>query len=350
MLETPENNEPNNGSRVGSKLYLLGARQRRFLYKVPWKEEWNLYESALILELDVKTGCATTVVEYKSPPEACAGEHASNAFKAATLVGDTLYACTSTEVLIYQVPQFRLLKYISLPCFNDLHHVTPYSDGNLIVTSTGLDMVVKVTPEGEVLERWNVQGEDPWSRFSPEVDYRKVATTKPHHSHPNFSFELDGELWVTRAWQRDAICLTDPGRCIEISIETPHDGLVWDDKIYFTTVDGHIVIVNHTSLEVEEAIDLKTIDGQGSILGWCRGILPVDGTRCWVGFSQLRRTRFQENVHWVRNLMRDGATNRPTHIALYDIARRACLQEFNLENYGMNVVFSIFPTPHHHRS
>jgi len=34
---------------------------------------------------------------------------------------------------------------------------------------------------------------------------------------------------------------------------------------------------------------------------------------------------------------------RPTHIELYDIVDKRCLQEFDLEPYGMNVIFSIFP-------
>jgi hypothetical protein len=34
---------------------------------------------------------------------------------------------------------------------------------------------------------------------------------------------------------------------------------------------------------------------------------------------------------------------KPTHIALYDILDKRCLQEVDLEPYGMNIIFSIFP-------
>ena len=91
-------------------------------------------------------------MEYQSPAEARANENSSNVFKAGTLIGDTLYACTSTEVLIFKLPEFKQIGYISLPCFNDVHHVTPSSDGNLLVASTGLDMVVKFTPKEKC---WN---------------------------------------------------------------------------------------------------------------------------------------------------------------------------------------------------
>ena len=323
-------------------LYLLGARQRRLLFKD--QDEPYLYENALILHLDTTTGRYTTCVEYKSPAEARASENSSFVFKSGTLVGDRLYACTSTEVIIFQVPSFRRLSYISLPCFNDVHHVTPSRDGNLLAASTGLDMVVKFTPDGEVLRQWSVLGEDPWGRFSKEIDYRKVDSTKPHKSHPNFVFEMDGETWATRFMQRDAICLDNPDKRILIGVQSPHDGLMVEDKIYFTTVDGRIIIVNRRTKEVTEIIDLKQMNGSdNTLLGWCRGLLTVDHRYVWVGFTRVRKTKFKENILWVKNMFREGVAGKPTHIALYDLERKECLQEFDLEDHGMNIIFSIFP-------
>jgi hypothetical protein len=92
-------------------VYVLGARQRNVLLKP--EEEWHFYESALILQIDTDTGETRPCVEYQSPPEARS--------------------------------EFKRIGYISLPCFNDLHHVTPTEDGNLLVVSTGLDLVVKCT-------------------------------------------------------------------------------------------------------------------------------------------------------------------------------------------------------------
>lgn len=322
-------------------LYLLGARQRSLLVKS--EEEWNLYESALVLHLDTETGKVETCVEYKSPVEARANENSSNVFKAGTIVGDTLYACTSTEVLIFKLPDFQKIGYISLPCFNDVHHVTPSLDGNLLVANTGLDMVVKFTPEGKVLAEWDVLDEPLWSRFSRNTDYRKVDSTKPHKSHPNFVFELDGKVWVTRFRQRDAICLENRSQRIDVAVMTPHDGLVWEDRIHFTTVDGRVVIANGRTLQVDHVADLKQIDGQDALLGWCRGLLPIDKKRIWVGFTRVRKTKFQENVLWVKKAFHEGMGVKPTHISLYDLAEGKCLKEFDLEPHGMNIIFSIFP-------
>jgi hypothetical protein len=326
------------------KLYVLGGRQRRALVKDPIKE-WHWYEAALILEVDTRSGKVRTCVEYKSPAEARASESASINFHSGALIGDKLYTCTTTEVLIYSVPEFKQVGYISLPCFHDLHHVTPASDGNLLVVSTGLDMVVKLTPRGEILQEWCVVDEVPWSRFSRDVDYRKVETTKPHLSHPNFAFELDGEVWVTRFTQRDAISLNGSGHRIDIALEKPHDGVFWGEHIVFTVVDGKVIFANRHTLAIDQVIDLRKIqDHDHEVLpAWCRGVLPVDEHTMWVGFTRIRKTLFRENVRWARMVLHEGTVVKPTHIALFDIASEQCLKEYDLEPYGMNAIFGIFP-------
>ncbi len=326
-----------------ARLYVLGARQRDLFLR--HEEEWNLYEAALILQIDTDSGAVQTCVEYKSPPEAKATPNSSVVFKSGTLDGNILYTCTSTEVLIFKVPEFERLDYISIPCFNDLHHVTPSSDGNLLAAVTGLDMVVKMNRKGKLLEEWSAVEEAPWSRFSRTTDYRKVETTKPHTSHPNFVFELDGEIWVTRFRQRDAISLVDRKRRIDIAVESPHDGLLYGEKLYFTSVDGRVIVADPGTLQVEKVVDLKPMDRNNSLLGWCRGLLPVTQSAIWVGFTRIRKTRFRDNVLWVRSVLREGMREKPTHIALYDIVNMRCLQEFDLEAHGMNIVFSIFHEP-----
>jgi hypothetical protein len=325
-----------------SLLYLTGGRQRKLLFKN--EEEHRLYEAALILCLDTITDHSELLVEYKSPPESRASEESSNVFKASTIVSNKFYTCTSTEVLIFELPEFRRLGYVSLPCFNDLHHVTPTHDGNLLVADTGLDMVVKFTQEGQVLNYWNVLGRDTWSRFSADVDYRKIESTKPHESHPNCVFELGQDVWVTRLRQRDAICLTRPGSRINIEVQRPHDGLLWNGRLYFTTVDGRIVIANPQSLQVEQILDLHEIHRnqhhEDVLLGWCRSILPLDERKIWVGFTRVRKTEFLENVEWIKQGFQDK--RRATHLGLYDIVEQKCIREIDLERHGMNVIFGIY--------
>ena len=136
-----------------------------------------------------------------------------------------MYLCTQTEVLICDFPSFAIRKIISLPFFNDLHHVAVALDGRLFVAVTGLDAVAELAPDGTLLRLQSVADGSVWDRFSKTVDYRKVATTKPHLSHPNFVFFLDGEPWVTRFQQCDAVPLYRTGNsrtssCLEWKVLT----------------------------------------------------------------------------------------------------------------------------------
>jgi len=92
-----------------------------------------------------------------------------------------------------------------------------------MVVVTGLDMVIEVAPDGEVLREWSVVGEDTWSRFSREVDYRKVPTTRPRRAHPIFAFLLGNDIWATRCNLKDAVCLTKPGKRIDIAGSYAHE-------------------------------------------------------------------------------------------------------------------------------
>ena len=325
-----------------SKIYITGGEMRRSVFRK--LAEWQSSRKAVIVELDLEAKTSRPCVEYVSPAEVCAEDLPAVLFKSASIAGDKLYACTSTEVLVYELPQFQLLHYVSLPCFNDLHHVAPTSRGTLLVVVTGLDMVAEVTTSGELVRDWSVVGEDTWARFSKDVDYRRVATTKPHRSHPNHVFQLGDEIFVTRFEQRDAISLSQPGRRIDIAVQRPHDGLVFSDSVYFTTVDGHIVLANRHTLKVEKTYDLSAMNGPSKqILGWCRGLLPIDERFLWAGFTRVRPTRFRENLSWIKSAGTSEKIYRPTHLALYDLQQSRCVDELPLEPHGVGVVFSLLP-------
>jgi hypothetical protein len=320
-------------------LYVLGGQQRA-LRPLSGGLDWYEYEKGLILEIG-KDRRPCVRVEYVSPPEACVDEDPVVLFKSGTIVGDRLYACTQTEVLIYTLPALELVNYISIPLFNDLHHVRPSPDGNLLIAVSGLDLVVEVSLEGELIREWKVLDEDPWERFSRDVDYRRVRTTKPHHAHPNQVFYIHDEPWATRFEQRDAVSLVDRRRRIPIDLERVHDGLVVGDCVYFTTVDGHVAIADTNTLKVVDVLDLNGMVEPDTLLGWARGIhLGDDGL--WVGFSRIRPTKFRENIAWVA---RGFKQSRPTHVARFDLARGRCVEWIDLEPAGLGAVFSVLPVP-----
>jgi hypothetical protein len=325
-------------------LYVVGGRQKP---GVDWDtKEWHHYSAGLILFVDPETASVRTCAEHISPPDACAAEHdPSILFKAGTLVGNHLHVPTQTELLVYDIPSFERVGYVSLPCFNDVHHVTPGPDGSLLVANTGLDMVVEATCDGSVRREWSVIGETLWTRFSRDTDYRKVLTTKPHLSHPNHVFRLGGEIWVTRCNQHDALCLTRECPVIPLGDELVHDGLVRNGSIYFTVVSGYVVVVDEATKRVKRRCDLNDMYDGSRSLGWARGLEVVDEDHIVVGFSRLRPTKWKQNVQWVKSKLGGQAHDFPTRIAMFDIGRGTLCWEVDLEPAGMNAVFSIHRAP-----
>lgn len=327
-------------AKATGRLYIVGGQQRT-LRPMHALQDWYQYQRGLILDLDVQSGEARTVVSYVSPAEACPPDEPTILFKSGTYSGDLLYVTTQTEILIYRTPGFEQVGYLSLPQFNDVHHVRPTATDTLLIANTGLDMVMELTLEGRIVREWNVLDEPLWERFSRTVDYRRIHTTKPHHAHPNHVFTVGEEIWATRFEQRDAICLTQPGRRIDIGLERVHDGILVDGRVYFTTVDGKVVIADPAECRVLEVVDLTAMHEGDTLLGWCRGIL-VEGDVIWVGFSRIRPTKFRENIGWVlRGFKRDFGT----HVASYDLARRECLAQIPVESFGLSAVFGVFRVP-----
>jgi hypothetical protein len=242
--------------------------------------------------------------------------------------------------MILKLPECIVECCVSLPCFNVLHHVRPTSEGNLLVVNTGLDMVLEITRSGKVLREWGVLQQDPWSRFSREIDYRRVASTKPHESHANFVFQLGSDIWVTRFHQKDAVCLTQPGKRIQLGGESPHDGVLHAGMLYFTTVEGELIVVEPNTLKVAQRIDLSEIDrGDKGSAGFCRGVLLVDDGLVWVGFTRIRKSALMHGLVWAKYGFKNFEA--PTHVALYDIRRQKLLREIDLEPCGVNILFGI---------
>lgn len=293
------------------------------------------YEEALLVRIDPSDGQTSVVVSHKSPPEVYDPHEPGIAFHACTLSDGQIYLCTGTEVMAYGAADFVRRSYLTLPEFNDVHHVSPSPSGTLFVVNTGLDSVIETDWHGTVHNRWHVLQEQ---TRPPTVDFRLVST-KPHRAHPNYVFWVGNQPWVTRFRQRDAIDLMDPRRVITLGgTAGPHDGLVQGGLIYFTTVDGQIVVVDAETLEVRRRIDVR--GPGGATVGWCRGI-HVEGNFAWVGFTRLRQTRFRENLSWIRT--RGALPRYPTHIACYDLTTGQRLMEHRLSGVGMDVIFGILP-------
>jgi hypothetical protein len=317
-------------------LWIVGGQQRAAFDR---HRSWEGYELAVVARV-TDDGQVERVFEYRSRPAVTPERDVTQLFTASTIAGNTIYLCAPTEIVVCTFPGFAPIRTISLPCFNDLHHVTLGPDNTVYVAVTGLDAVAELTLEGELLRLVSTLDEvDVWQRFSPGCDYRKCATTKPHASHPNYVFFVDGRACVTRFEQQDAIFLDDRTTVAKLPAGG-HDGCAVGDDIYFTTVDGRIVRVNPARGE-STSLDLNEVTRSAFPLGWCRGIL-VEGSEAWVGFSRLRFSRFRKNLSWMRRGFRPSYVHHnPTRIVRFDLERRRLLCEVDLETHGINAVFSI---------
>ncbi len=323
-----------------TKLLVLGARQRP--PRLRKHSEWNLFDEARAALLDTETGEAKVVLRYRTPDGLCAPGEASHAFKAGSWDGERLLLCTQTEVLTVDPRDMSVVGHWSHPWLNDVHHVARL-DGALQVVSTGLDSVLELRGEKFRL-RYTLTG-DPWDRFDREADYRLVPHTKPHLSHPNFVFRTGHGIWATRFHSSDAVCLDEPSRTLDIGVGHPHDGHLHQGRVWFTTVNGHVVSFDAEAAADRFDHDLNAIEDCGVPLGWCRGLAFV-GRSAFVGFTRLRATRWRKNLSWVRHgfQLPKGYTPFPTRVVQYDLAQGAQLGQWDLEPLDLNVIFSVLPS------
>lgn len=318
------------------KFLVTGGVQRDDALKLG---EGRRYHCGRLLRIEYESRRTESLYELSEGGDHYPDDTPNMLFTSATLADGRLYLCSETELFVFSYPEMRLVQCASYPFFQNVHHVAPIN-GHVVVASTGLDLIVAL--DGETLDPvhfWNAMGKDPWHRFSPNTDYRKIHSTKPHESHPNFVFEIDGDVWATRFQQKDAVCLSGHAGRIDIGVERIHDGHVIGDRVYFTAVNGKIVVADTSTLSVVEVIDLNEMEQVECPLGWCRGLAIVDEV-AYVGFSRIRETPIKENLLW---MMRWSGRPRimPTRITAYDLRRRKKLDEFVLGGRGLDTIYSV---------
>jgi len=323
---------------MGRRFLVTGGEQFSDAVKRP---EGARFKCAKLLEVDVDKKSIDTLLGYEANGTNYPDNIPNSIFVSASLHDGVLYLCTSTEVFLYSYPELTLINEISYPFFQNLHHVAPYNN-TIAVASTGLDLIVFLDKDTlKPVDFQHALDKDPWHKYSMDVDYRKLVSLKPHESHPNYIFEINNEPWVTRFNQKDAVCLADKNKTIQIGVERLHDGFVTGDSIYFTSVNGCIVKANAISLDVEEVVDLNEIDRSGAPLGWCRGLFVEDDI-AYVGFSRIRDTKVKENLKWVVNMVKTNKVNQ-TRIAIYDLKNKVKLDEINMPDGTVNALYSIIP-------
>ena len=326
------------------KLIITGGRQSDSNLSY-FNKEWNNGIEGVIFEYDTVHKKIEEKITYKTPEKYRPKKNYSISFKSGSIHNNHLYVTTLTEVLIYTLPEYKLIEIISLNIFNDLHHVVFY-ERNLFIVITGLDLVIKYSlDEKKIKTFYNCYPEiKTWEKFDKDLDFRKINTTKPHLSHPNHVTVFQNKVFITRYKQKDVLIFSMNGKVldkIDLNKGIPHDGGIFKDNFIYTTVNGNIIKVNKKKFSIREIIDLNIHENDGRSLGWCRGYEKTDSDN-YVGFSRIRPTKFVENIKWLGNKITDKVKLKmPTRIVCYNKDFSKINETINLEDYKMNWIFSI---------
>ncbi|QIB64699.1 hypothetical protein [Kineobactrum salinum] len=306
--------------------------------------EGKYYDRASLVLLDLQRGEFTEILSKSDGGANYPAEHPNQQYTAACLDGDILWLPTDTEILQYRLPELELLSCYSHPCFHNIHSVQVVGD-ELAVTSTGLDNVVLLDRATGAINRIiNTQGLDPWHRFDAATDYRLVHSTRPHDSHPNYVFQLDGKLWVTRCSTEDAVCLEDVEQRIDLGEGediSAHDGLWWGETLVFTRVDGMLILCDPVRKKVIENHDPFRLH-RNRPKGWCRG-LHIDGDMFYIGYSRLRKTNLKSKLRFLsQGNFKYGSGNNSLVVA-YNMKQQKVDRVYESPEGMVDAIYGILP-------
>jgi hypothetical protein len=241
----------------------------------------------VLREFEIETG--KILRELWLDARHCASPSEHQVFTVGYVAGRTLIQPTRTEILSFDLDTWTIQSAVSHPLFYDLHSVTPTPRGTQWVTATGHDSVLEVAGD-RVLRHVFLRSSDFEVCFPGISDFRRepFARFKPHVIHPNYAIEIDGQPWVTAMNER-AFRTADGSDRVEIAEGMPHDGRRIGERLWLTTVNGHVIVLDAATRTRQKHFFV----GDASPSGWWRGI-DVSGDRCFVGRSALRPSRWNE--------------------------------------------------------
>lgn len=291
------------------------------------------YSKALVCQIEINSSekpVSINHLEYMPSRESDIYTSNTNiTFKSASLYQNLLYVPTETEVKVIDINTMQIVESHSMPCFNDLHHIIKHEE-KLFIANTGLDAVTELNVSTNEVSHHLVL-EQTQCRPLKDIDYRQQPSTKPHLAHPNYCFELNNEIWVTRCDLMDAVAINDKTKRLFIGDGLVHDGVVSGKYVYFTTVDGHIKIYNKATLRMHADVDVKIIAPE--FQGWFRGICPIRQSSVLIAMSKPRKSK------------RGSSNKQQSTLLLVDIYLKQIIQTWDLGELGLDAIFSVIEVP-----
>lgn len=297
-------------------------------------------KKAVLYAVDFKTGEKQQLLEYGG----IKGINENVAFTHATLLDNALYLCTRTEVLIYSFPELQLRQHFTHRLFNDVHHIEVIDD-RIYVVSTGIDAVLSFSNETFVLlEHISLRKENICNDYPKECDFRKI-NTEPHQIHPNYVFQWQDKIFVSRFNQEDITNIHNHAERYEINSGSRiHDGIVNGQNIYLTTIDGTVKVLKPKENEAALYMDMNQAENSKYPLGWCRG-LSIDEDFIYVGFSRFRHIKLVSGP-FLGCYSRYGEDlksfdEKPTRVTQYNRVRKEKCGELVFDKNELSNIYSI---------
>ena len=267
--------------------------------------------------VDLEAERADVLLRWSPPPHL---HVPTRGFAGGSLADDgTLYVAAHAAVVRIDPRQAVVTGTLHQPCMNDLHHVAAYRD-RLYVSNTGLGAVDvlgmngsflgshsvlpawanarriggEAPPAPPVLPGWAGLAPDPWPDTHEDDGYHTADRQSapfhqlkvPDHLHINHVTVLGDRLMAT--------CFADGTlrdlRTFEVLVQLPdaflHDGVIHQDSLWLTAIDGTIFELDAASLTVHRQLSTFA----AGYYGWCRGLAVTD-EHLLVGLTEVRRGR-----------------------------------------------------------
>ncbi len=250
------------------------------------------------------------------------------------------------QIHIIDANNYKIIKSISSNVMNDIHGIK-FNDNLIIITNTGLDSIEIYNIDSDFIESINLLTfNEANSRYlgkenNINIDsYYDNDTNKSFNQrkvkdkfHLNNCTVIDNCLIATSFTKKTLINLYLHK---EISPRLPahiHDCLVFENKIWITSVDGKIYQRNkdiRNYSDFKEYVDLFKI---GRYYGWCRG-LNIFEKYFFIGITQINSKTSESR--WNTNI---PIEETKTGIIKMDIKNKEIIDFFDLTDINISRLF-----------
>jgi hypothetical protein len=202
----------------------------------------------------------------------------------------TLVACDFNRVFTLN-NNGNIISYYQPDDANDFHQLS-VSEGLIYVANTGRDSIDVLSLELELVKRYDGLLPSEWKarkecNYSIDSDYydsiqlgipfhKRRVPDKWHFNHViKLSDSFGGNILATSFSEKRLINISNLEPVSTTFNHQPHDGFIYQNKMWMTTVSGEIY-----AAELQPSLEFKRVLDLFSFLpyqGWCRGLIFAGG-------------------------------------------------------------------------